>query len=83
MINKKLIKKTWPLWCIIPFVIWIIIAFVTNENPFPTPQTGSGAMVFYDGEWIGGDIVGDVIVLKNGTEMNFNEFKRITGFKIE
>jgi len=40
-------------------------------------------MVSYNGEWIGGNIIGENIILTNGTEMNFNEFKRITGFKLE
>ena len=81
--NKQLFKKTWPLWCIIPFLIWIVVAYVLIPEQPLQEISESGAMVMYNGEWIGGNIVGDDIILKNGTRMSFDEFKRITGFKLE
>ena len=86
--NKKFIKKTWPLWCIIPFIVWVIVAYVITPPVPILPEdisqiSSSGAMVEYNEEWIGGNIVGENIILTNGTEMNFNEFKRITGFNLE
>lgn len=85
---KKLFKKTWPLWCIIPFIIWIVVAYmitpVEEVEWIDQGQLGETvAMVMYNGEWIGGNIIGDKIVLANGTEMDFKDFQRITGFKLE
>ncbi len=56
------------------------IAFMQATSPIlPTPETQSGVYVFYNGEWIGGIIYEDEIILDNKTSMDYNEFRKIVG----
>lgn len=80
---KKFFKNTWPLWGIIIVAVVITIDLIIGSTSQPQtipPELGEGAFAFYNGEWIGGDLVDDKIHLTNGTIMDFNEWKEIVGY---
>lgn len=83
-------KRNKELVIIIPLAIAVIAGITSSlislgniPNQYPTPETFSGVMVQYNGEWIGGNLIneGKIILLQNGTEMNYEDFKRVTGLR--
>ena len=82
-----MIKRHKELIVIIPLVALSAIVIgnflLGNISSIQKPELVSGVMVEYNGEWIGGNIINDgkIIVLQNGTEMNYLKFKQITGMK--
>jgi len=77
--NKELIILI-PLAAIVAVTITMMVLGDSNQS---TPETFSGVMIEYNGEWIGGNLLNDgrIILLQNGTEMNYEDFKRITGLR--
>ncbi len=79
---KKFFKNTWPLWgiAIVAILIAVDVIYTINKSETILPEPGKGAFIQYQGEWIGGDIIGDNIHLTNGTIMDFNVWKERVGY---
>lgn len=81
-------KRNKELLVLIPLIViagititLLVLGNFTNTTQQQTPETFSGVMIQYNGEWIGGNLIneGKIILLQNGTEMDYEDFKRITG----
>lgn len=57
-----------------------LVGYIGYTDP-EIPKTFSGLFVEYNGEMIGGEIQGNIIILENGTKMGLEEFKKITGYE--
>jgi len=76
-------KRHKELIIVVPLIIFFavtLVGYTVVQGP-PEPDTFSGLFVEYNGEMIGGEIQGNIIILENGTKMGLDEFKRITGYQ--